>query len=152
MRSYRETAWALYQNGRLDEAVTAWTLENLDQIAKGNAPDPVVLENLHLAGKGLVKDGFTRDNDESLLHHLIGLQKRIGNRDDLRNAIDTLLTEWRASPETHLYPWAIDQMRATRGPQDRVLVLAAIGQFLEQAVEQARHAPEIGTTLRTRVG
>jgi len=151
MRSYRETAWELYQQGHLDEAVTAWTLENLDQIAKGNAPDPVVLENLRLAGKGRIKDGFTRDSDEALLHHLIGLQERIGNRDDLRSAIDTLLTEWRASPEPHLYPWAIDQMRATRGPQDRVLVLAAIGQFLEQAVEQARNAPEIGTTLRTRV-
>ena len=168
--SYREAAWNLAQSGQLELAMAAWTMENLRQIAQGKPPDPVVEENLRQAGAWLAqspcgaqspKDGFS-SQDDALLRYLVDLQREIGNHDNLQHAIDTLLNEWRTSPNPNLYDWTLNHLRVTQGPADRVLVLAALGQFLEQAVEQTRLAPlqaaspwqsanpEIGTTMRSR--
>ena len=153
--TYREIAWNLAQSGQLELAMAAWTMENLRQIAQGKPPDPVVEENLRQAGAWLAqspKDGFS-SQDGQLLRTLVDLQKEIGNHDHLQHAIDTLLNEWRTSPNPNLYDWTLNNLRVTKGPADRVLVLAAIGQYLERCVEQIRCAgcnPEIGTTMRSR--
>ncbi|MCL4525194.1 MAG: hypothetical protein M1492_01620 [Gammaproteobacteria bacterium] len=158
--TYREIAWNLAQGGQLELAMAAWTMENLRQIAQGKPPDPVVEENLRQAGAWLAqspKDGFSSQDDE-LLRTLVDLQREIGNHDNLQHAIDTLLNEWRTSPNPNLYDWTLNTIRSTKGPEDRVLVLAAIGQYLERCVEQTRCVesspaggdPEIGTTIRSR--
>lgn len=158
MTNYREIAWNLAQSGQLELAMTAWTRYALEQERQGKALDPVITENLRQASSAFVgpKDGFTVNQDESLLDYLITLQKEIGNHDNLQNAIHVLLNEWRTSPNPNLYDWTLNTIRSTKGPEDRVLVLAAIGQYLERCVEQTRLAPlqaanpEIGTTMRSR--
>lgn len=121
--------------------MTAWTRYALERERKGEAPDPVITENMQHASAALPapKDGFTATQDETLLDYLMDLQKEIGNHDNLQHAIHTLLNEWRTSPNRNLYDWTLQTIRATKGPEDRVLVLAAIGRFLEESVDRFSH-------------
>jgi hypothetical protein len=147
MTNFREVAWQLAQEGQLDLAMTAWTRYALEQERQGKALDPAITENLQQASKLLAgtKDGFTANQDESLLDYLITLQKEIKNYNNLQPAIETLLNEWRTSPNRNLYDWTLQTIRTTKGPEDRVLVLAAIGGFLEKSVDRlAREMEKIG--------
>ncbi|MBU2743581.1 hypothetical protein HF670_03945 [Acidithiobacillus thiooxidans] len=152
---YRKAAWELAQNGQIDEAITAWTL------AQRNGDTSAVLrENLELAQawlSGTPKDGFLRkDGDTRLLDHLLHLQKEIGNQDDLDIAIQAALNEWRISPNSNLYDWTLNQIRSGVGSPAKILVLSAIGEYLEQSVEKACSAQLVlpsaknGTTLRSK--
>ncbi|MGK9450285.1 hypothetical protein ACSSZE_03330 [Acidithiobacillus caldus] len=138
---YREAAWQLAQEGNLDLAMTAWTRYALEQ-ERNNVPlDPAIEKNLQHTSSLLTgsKDGFTVNQDESLLHYLIRLQQKTENHQNLLPAIETLLNEWRTSPNRNLYDWTLQTIRNTKGPKDRVLVLAAIGRFLEECVDRFAH-------------
>ena len=121
--------------------MTAWTRYALECERNGESPDPVITKNLQQAGASFIgtKDGFTATQDEALLDYLMDLQKDVGNHDNLQHAINTLLNEWRTSPNRNLYDWTLQTIRATKGPEDRVLVLAAIGRFLEESVDRFSH-------------
>lgn len=138
MATFREVAYELAQAGQWELAMTAWTRENLRQINRGLPTEPVIDENLRQAGLWLSqkpKDGFS-SFDEQILEYLLQLQKEIGNHSNLQPSIDILLNEWRTSPNQNLYDWTLQTIRTTKGPEDRVLILAALGKFLEEQVDQ----------------
>lgn len=150
MATFREVAYELAQAGQWELAMTAWTRENLRQINRGLRTEPVIDENLRQAGLWLSqkpKDGFS-SFDEQILEYLLQLQKEIGNHSNLQPSIDILLNEWRTSPNQNLYDWTLQTIRTTKGPEDRVLILAALGKFLEEQVDQFARQYDLQHTLR----
>ncbi|MDD2748726.1 MAG: hypothetical protein PHX24_01445 [Acidithiobacillus sp.] len=145
---YRKAAWEFSQKGQIDEAMTAWTMAQ-----RTGDHSAVIKENLGMMELWLSdrpKDGFLQgDNDQYLLHHLMNLQKQIKNTDDLNIPIQATLNEWRTSPSRNLYEWTLNQIKSGIGSPAKVLVLSAIGEYLEQSVEKA--GIEIGTTIRSKL-
>lgn len=143
--NYEQLGFDLAQNGHIELAMTAWTMSQYQK-----PQNPVVQDNLNKAEAWMSqypKEGFlSGDGDKFLLDHLLRLQKQIGNTDNLQTAINGLAEDWQATPERNLYAWTLGQIREGQGSAARILVLSAIGEYLEQGVTE-----KIGTTPTMRI-
>lgn|GEM_PF-6655294 len=145
--SIRDKAFAWARQGKLDLAMAGWTAA----ILAGDT-DPALLHNLRQAEKRLeqrAKVSFLADGeDEPIGRTLLNLQTTLNDHSDLAQAISDLQDDWLRSPERNLYAWTLEQIRLTSGPQEKVLVLAAIGEYLERGIEASPdRGPAPGTLL-----